>query len=137
MKRKSPVISPTPRQGAYGNRSRRAGEDVGRGRDRGCRGHRAGTQGQRWLRALVGLDRQAVNDAFAEFLGGGTVTREQIEFIGLVVDHLTAQGVMEPGLLYESPFTDVAPQGPEQVFDGVRTTRLFEVIEEINWSAVA
>ncbi|GJE53919.1 hypothetical protein EKPJFOCH_0387 [Methylobacterium thuringiense] len=44
---------------------------------------------------------------------------------------------MEPGLLYESPFTDVAPQGPEQVFDGVRTTRLFEVIEEINWSAVA
>lgn len=91
----------------------------------------------RFVRSLVGLDRQAVNDAFAEFLGSGTATREQIEFVSLVVDHLTAQGVMEPGLLYESPFTDVAPQGPEQVFDDAQTSRLFEVIEELNRSAVA
>lgn len=65
------------------------------------------------------------------------VTREQIEFVGLVVDHLTAEGVMEPGLLYESTFTDVAPQGPEQVFDDAKTSRLFEVIEALNQSAVA
>ncbi|WP_461658515.1 type I restriction-modification enzyme R subunit C-terminal domain-containing protein [Methylorubrum aminovorans] len=91
----------------------------------------------RFVRSLVGLDRQAVNDAFAEFLGSGTASREQIEFVGLVVDHLTAQGVMEPGLLYESPFTDVAPQGPEQVFDDAKTSRLFEVIEALNQSAVA
>ncbi|GJE44921.1 hypothetical protein [Methylobacterium soli] len=44
---------------------------------------------------------------------------------------------MEPALLYESPFTDIAPQGPEQVFDDARTTRLFEVIAKINRSAVA
>lgn len=91
----------------------------------------------RFVRSLVGLDRQAVNDAFAEFLGSGTATREQIEFVGLVVDHLTAQGVMEPGLLYESPFTDVAPQGPEQVFNDAKISRLFEVIEALNRSAVA
>ncbi|MEE7456196.1 restriction endonuclease subunit R [Methylorubrum populi] len=91
----------------------------------------------RFVRSLVGLDRQAVNDAFAGFLGSGTASREQIEFVGLVVDHLTAQGVMEPGLLYESPFTDVAPQGPEQVFDDAETSRLFEVIDALNRSAVA
>ncbi|SDA15670.1 type I restriction enzyme, R subunit [Methylobacterium sp. UNC378MF] len=91
----------------------------------------------RFVRSLVGLERQAVNGAFAEFLASGTATREQIEFVGLVVDHLTAQGVMEPGLLYESPFTDVAPQGPEQVFDDAKTSRLFEVIEALNRSAVA
>lgn len=91
----------------------------------------------RFVRSLVGLDRQAVNDAFAEFLGSGTASREQIEFVGLVVDHLTAQGVMDPGLLYESPFTDVAPQGPEQVFDDVKTSRLFAVIKALNRSAVA
>ena len=44
---------------------------------------------------------------------------------------------MEPGLLYESPFTDVAPQGPEQVFKDAETIRLFEVIEVLNRSAVA
>ena len=91
----------------------------------------------RFVRSLVGLDRQAVNDAFAEFLSSGTATRDQIEFVGLVVDYLTSQGMMEPKLLYESFFTDVAPQGPEQVFNEAKTTRLFEVIEEINRSAVA
>lgn len=44
---------------------------------------------------------------------------------------------MEPELPYESPFTDVALQGPEQVFDDAKTSRLFEVIEALNRSAVA
>lgn len=44
---------------------------------------------------------------------------------------------MDPGLLYESPFTDIAPQGPENVFDMKRTGRLFEVIDAFNASAVA
>ncbi|MCQ8783756.1 DEAD/DEAH box helicase family protein [Mangrovibrevibacter kandeliae] len=91
----------------------------------------------RFVRSLVGLDRKAVNDAFAEFIAGGSASAEQIEFIGLIVEHLTAQGVMDPGLLYESPFTDIAPQGPENVFDIKRTDRLFQVIDAINGSAVA
>lgn len=44
---------------------------------------------------------------------------------------------MEPSLLSESPFTDVASQGPDNVFDIRRTDRLCEVIDEINDSAVA
>ncbi|MCB8838093.1 type I restriction-modification enzyme R subunit C-terminal domain-containing protein [Aurantimonas sp. VKM B-3413] len=91
----------------------------------------------RFVRSLVGLDRQAVNEAFGEFLAGGAASADQIEFVGLIVEHLTAQGVMDPGLLYESPFTDIAPQGPENVFDMKRTDRLFEVIDAFNASAVA
>ena len=90
-----------------------------------------------FIRSLVGLDRQAVQAAFGEFISDGTATAEQIEFVGLVVDHLTERGAMEPELLYESPFTDVAPQGPDQVFDGPRVDRLFKVIEQLNRSAVA
>ncbi|MBB3974113.1 DEAD/DEAH box helicase family protein [Hansschlegelia beijingensis] len=90
-----------------------------------------------FVRSLVGLDRQAVQQAFAEFIADGAASSEQIEFIGLVVDHLTERGAMEPRLLYESPFTDVAPQGPDQVFDGPRIDRLFRVIEDLNQSAVA
>lgn len=33
---------------------------------------------------------------------------------------------MEPGLLYESPFTDIAPPGPDQVFDEPRVERCSE-----------
>ncbi|WP_182085962.1 DEAD/DEAH box helicase family protein [Aureimonas sp. ME7] len=91
----------------------------------------------RFVRSLIGLDRNAVSSAFGEFIADGAATAAQIEFIGLVVDHLTQRGVMEPELLYESPFTDVAPRGPDQVFDTVRIDRLFQVIREINESAVA
>lgn len=89
------------------------------------------------IRSLVGLDRRAAKEAFAAFIGDGTATAGQIEFIDMIVAHLTERGVMEPALLYETPFTDVAPQGPDQVFDLPGKTRLFAVIREINDSAVA
>lgn len=91
----------------------------------------------RFVRSLVGLDRQAVNDAFSEFVAPGTATAAQIEFVGLVIEHLTHQGTMDPGLLYEPPFTDIAPTGPEQVFDEPRIGKLFSRIQELNESAVA
>jgi type I restriction enzyme, R subunit len=66
----------------------------------------------RFVRSLVGLDRGAVNEAFSEFLAGGTATVAQIEFINLVIEHLTDQGIIDPALPYEPPFTDIAPTGP-------------------------
>ncbi|MBR0884035.1 type I restriction enzyme R subunit [Bradyrhizobium barranii subsp. barranii] len=91
----------------------------------------------RFVRSLVGLDRAAVNEAFSDFLSSGTATATQIEFINMVIEHLTDQGVMEPALLYEPPFTDIAPTGPDQVFDEERVARLFARIQAINDSAVA
>ncbi|BCH29601.1 restriction endonuclease subunit R [Mesorhizobium sp. L-8-10] len=91
----------------------------------------------RFVRSLVGLDRKAVGEAFGEFLSTGTASATQIEFINMVIEHLTHQGSMDPGLLYERPFTDIAPTGPEQVFDEERVTLLFDRIREISDSAVA
>jgi len=64
-----------------------------------------------FIRSLVGLDREAAMEAFSAFLQGGTATANQIEFINLIVEELTLTGVMEPGRLFESPFTDVNAQG--------------------------
>jgi type I restriction enzyme, R subunit len=91
----------------------------------------------RFVRSLVGLDRAAVSEAFGEFLSAGTASAAQIEFINLIVEHLTDQGIMDPALLYEPPFTDIAPTGPDQVFDEERVTRLVAKIRAINDSAVA
>lgn len=91
----------------------------------------------RFVRSLVGLDRAAVSAAFGEFLSASAATAAQIEFINMVIEHLTDQGVIDPGLLYEPPFTDVAPTGPDLLFGEERVTRLFSTIEAINASAVA
>ncbi|MEO3387595.1 DEAD/DEAH box helicase family protein [Mesorhizobium sp. CAU 1741] len=90
----------------------------------------------RFVRSLVGLDRGAVNDAFAEFLTHGAATHQQIEFIQLVIEHLTDKGSMDPAVLYEAPFTYIAPTGPEQVFDDALVVMLVERIREINDSAM-
>lgn len=92
---------------------------------------------ERFVRTLVGLDRATVREAFGEFLAGGTATADQIEFIEMIIEHLTDQGVMDPALLYEPPFRDVAPTGPEQVFDDADVDRIFSIIRALNDSAAA
>lgn len=91
----------------------------------------------RFVRSLVGLERGAVAEAFSALLGAGGHTADQVEFVDLVIEHLTHEGVMDPKLLYESPFTDIAPAGPEQVFPLKRTDELIEVIDRFNASAAA
>lgn len=89
----------------------------------------------RFIRSLVGLDRAAVAAQFSAFVSAGTASADQLEFVELVIEHLTEKGVMDPHLLYESPFKDIAPSGPEQVFSIERTDELFGVIDRINMSA--
>ena len=60
-----------------------------------------------FIRSLVGLDREAAKAAFNGFVNGRTLNASQLEFIDMMIDHLTQHGVMDPGLLYESPFTDL------------------------------
>jgi len=48
-----------------------------------------------------------------------------------------AAHLREAALLYEPPFTGIAPTGPEHLFDESRVVRLFETIKAINESAVA
>jgi hypothetical protein len=43
----------------------------------------------RFVRSLVGLDPQAVSAAFSEFIAPGTATAAQIEFIGMIIEHLS------------------------------------------------
>jgi len=90
-----------------------------------------------FVRSLVGMDREAAKQALAGFLSGKTFAANQIEFVNLIVNHLTEHGVMEAALLYESPFTDLTPQGPESLFSSEQVDELVAVLERIRSTAVA
>ncbi len=90
-----------------------------------------------FVRSLVGLDRQAAKQAMAGFMAGKILSANQIEFIDLIVDHLTEHGVIKDGLLYESPFTDKTPQGPEMIFGSEYTDELIGMLNEIRQRAIA
>jgi len=90
-----------------------------------------------FIRSLVGLDREAAKQAFGEFLSGGTATANQVEFVNMIVDHLTENGVIDANLLYESPFTDISQRGPEGVFSPQQVDRLISILEKIRENASA
>ena len=90
-----------------------------------------------FVRSLVGLDREAAKQAFAGFLAGKTLNANQIEFVNLIVNHLTDHGVMPAALLYESPFIDVAPRGPDGIFTSAQVNELVAVLDRVRASALA
>ena len=90
-----------------------------------------------FARSLIGLDREAATRALGGFTKGKTLSANQIEFVGLIVEHLTAHGVMEAALLYEAPFTDLNPQGPEGVFSAKQVDELVGVLEFVRDRAIA
>ncbi|MDN5930323.1 MAG: DEAD/DEAH box helicase family protein, partial [Pseudonocardia sp.] len=84
-----------------------------------------------FIRSLVGLDHQAATEAFSRFLDGSTCTVDQIRFVNLIIDELTANGVMEPRRLFESPYTDRAPTGPEFFFPESDVTVIVDILHEV------
>jgi type I restriction enzyme R subunit len=90
-----------------------------------------------FVRSLVGLDRGAAKDAMAGFIAGKSLSANQIEFINLIVDHLTEHGVMSAEALYESPFTDLTSRGPDGLFSSAEVDQLIDVISRIRQTALA
>ena len=90
-----------------------------------------------FVRSLISLDREAAKKAFSTFLDEKTFTATQIEFVNLIVNHLTEQGVMGADLLYESPFVDLAPSGPEDLFSPSQVREIVAVLEQVRAAAIA
>ncbi len=89
-----------------------------------------------FVRSLIGLDREAAKKAFGAFVGGKTLRANQIEFVNLVVNHLTEHGSMDARLLYDSPYTDFSPRGVDGVFASKEVDELVSILDNVRKRAL-
>ncbi len=85
-----------------------------------------------FIREIVGLDRAAAKAAFGKYVAGGSFRADQVRFVETIIDHLTKNGVMDPGLLWEPPFNDEHPDGVEGAFDDDEVDSIIAIVRGFN-----
>jgi type I restriction enzyme R subunit len=89
-----------------------------------------------FLRRITGLQREAAVAAFDDFQAGKMLTPAEHDFIGLIIDSLAKNGIVEVGDLYEQPFTRLASQGPDSVFSDTRVDEIAVVLTALKSTAI-
>ena len=89
-----------------------------------------------FLRSLTGMDREAAKAAFDHFQAGRNLSPRQLDFINMTIDHLAKNGLIDIGLLYEQPFTGLAPGGPETIFENADVDAIVTVLDRVRATAV-
>ncbi len=46
-------------------------------------------------------------------------------------------GIVDVGLLHESPFTDISPTGPDALFTSAQVDRIMQLLQQIKSTALA
>jgi type I restriction enzyme R subunit len=90
----------------------------------------------KFIRSIVGLDTNTAKQAFGELLSEKNLNSNQIRFIDMIINYFSVKGFVEPDQLFEPPFTDIDASGIMGVFDEDVSTKIIELIEEINLSAI-
>jgi type I restriction enzyme R subunit len=86
-----------------------------------------------YIRSLVGLEQSVARAAFAEFLNTPGLTPQQIRFFELLIEQLTARGILDSGALYQPPFILLHAGGPDGLFAGKESMleAIFEILESL------
>lgn len=84
-----------------------------------------------FVRTLIGLDLLAAQEALSKFLNQKRYNAKQIHYVGLVVQELTANGVVDARRFYDPPYTDIAPSGPEHLFTEGEVIELIGVLDQV------
>ena len=88
-----------------------------------------------FIRSLVGLDRAAAQAAFADFINAENLDSRQIRFVEMIVEQLSENGTIDPGRLYEPPFTGLHYEGLDGVFPSDEADRVVNIVNSVNANA--
>lgn len=78
------------------------------------------------LRAIVGLDHQAVDAKFTAFAQSHALTSQQLRFLAMLKDHIRQFGAIAVAQLFDAPFNTLHAEGLGGVFPN--QTQLDELV---------
>lgn len=92
-----------------------------------------------FVRSLVGMDRATAQGVFSQFLNNHHLNSAQMRFVEMVIEQLTARGVMEASALYDPPFSSIHAGGPDELFAGKQNVieGIFAVLQEFDLEQTA
>ena len=86
-----------------------------------------------FVRSILGLDIEAANEVFSEFLQAGNFSADQMTFIETIIKYLTVNGIVDKGMLFNTPpFNERHQNGISGFFDDGQATRIFNLVDEVN-----
>ncbi len=85
------------------------------------------------IRKIVGLNHEAVMQAFSNFINDHSLTQEQITFVEKIIRHIEENGYLERKKLQEPPFD--RPISFIKMFDEETCRKLIETIDQIQKNA--
>jgi type I restriction enzyme R subunit len=88
-----------------------------------------------FVRSIIGLEISAAQEAFSDFLNNGNLRADQITFIQNIINYLNINGTIEPGMLFEPPFTDINDGGLNGVFEDTAAYKIISIVEHVNENA--
>ena len=89
-----------------------------------------------FIRGILGLDIEAANTLFADFLTAGNLRADQMTFINNIVKFLTVNGKIEKKMLFDTPpFNNEHQDGIIGIFDDAEATRILKLIDGVNGNA--
>ncbi len=78
------------------------------------------------LRAIVGLDHEAVEAKFTAFAQSHALTSQQLRFLAMLKDHIRQFGAIAVAQLFDAPFNTLHAEGLGGVFPN--PTQLDELV---------
>ncbi|MNT34053.1 hypothetical protein D3C72_1700100 [compost metagenome] len=89
-----------------------------------------------FIRSVVGLDKVEAKNAFSKMVNFAGLNTQQIQFMDLIIEYFSVNGVMEVKQLFNPPFSDIYAGGMIKLFDTELSMKIANTVREINGNCV-
>jgi len=92
-----------------------------------------------FIRSVVGLSKEALNEAFASFIATGNLTANQMTFVRTIIEYMSANGTVDKSALFEQPpFNQKYDDGIMGMFGNEGDVmKIINIIDNISNNAIA